>query len=141
MPLEAGQLIRVELSDARLLVVGEELCMGELALDDPDNNGRRDEAVEIPEGLMDVLKFDIEELRLKAILEVILNIGEELLDKLDMVLDADNMLLSVEVVDIIEEGSVRGAESVLELGLFEAGITCAPQTFVFELAAPTELFR
>lgn len=141
MPLEAGQLITVELSDARLLVVGEELCMGELALDDPDNKKGRDEAVEIPEGLMDVLKFDIKGLRLKAVLEVILNIGEELLDKLDMVLDADNMLLSVEVVDIIEEGSVRGAEGILELRLFEAGITCAPQTFVFKLAAPTELFR
>ena len=129
MPLEAGQAIIAELADATVLVVGEGLCMSKLPLVDPDNNSREDEATDIPEG--SVLELEIEVSRLKA----------ALLDVFGIVLEVDEARLRVEVVDIVEV-NVREAEDELKPGLLETGgITCAPQTFVFELAEPTRLFK
>ena len=138
MPLEAGQAITVELADATVLVVGEGFCMGKLPLADPDSNSEGDEAIEIPEGLIGALKLDVKVLKLKIVVELILSMSKELLD---IVLEVDEKLLSVEEVAIIEV-NVRRAEDELELELLGTGrITCAPQTFGFELATPTELFR
>jgi len=141
VPLETGQAITVELADATVLVVDEGLCMDKLPLDDPDSNCMEDEEIDIPEGLISMLEFDIEVLRLETVLELVLNISKELLDMLEIVLEVDKTLVWVEVVDIVKV-NVREAEDEVELGLLRTWrITCAPQTFVFELAAPTELFK
>jgi hypothetical protein len=137
VPLEAGQAITVELADAKALVVDEGLCMRKLPLVDPDSNSDGDEAIEVPEGLIGVLELDIEVPRLKTVLA--LDVGNGLLDMFGMVLEVDKMPLSVEVVGITEV-NVREAEDELEAGLLGIEIICAPQTLVFELAAPTEDF-
>jgi hypothetical protein len=128
----------VELADATVLVVGEGLCMEMLSLVDPDSNSRGDDAIEVPELLIGALELDIKVLRLKIVVELIFSISKELLD---VVLDVGETMLRVEAVAVVGV-NVRKAEDELEPELLGTGTrTCAPQTFVFELAAPTELFK